>query len=214
MSFELPESYRAYCSDAAVRTAVDHILSADSKKPLTLPGDIEWNDLKAYHRAVLSAHQVRCEFAVSLIDLWDAVWQRALDRWEFQSGLAPETIVAAEKWWPQKLDTNTVWNNGHFFRKFNMGATCETGVPLGLGLGAYIEIERVQLSLSLWAEGETDYMNGLDLGEGWPEQDREEEIAWTCKSLAPIRDDGTIDLELVRKAAEGALAAVGVHVRS
>ena len=25
MSFELPESYRAYCKDAAVRTAVDHI---------------------------------------------------------------------------------------------------------------------------------------------------------------------------------------------
>ena len=69
MSFELPESYRAYCSDAAVRAAVDHILSANSKTPLTLPADIEWKDLKAFHRAVLSAHQVRSEFAVSLIDL-------------------------------------------------------------------------------------------------------------------------------------------------
>ena len=45
MTFELPESYRAYCGDAAVRTAVSHILSADSKTPLALPTDIEWKDL-------------------------------------------------------------------------------------------------------------------------------------------------------------------------
>ena len=130
MNFELPESYRAYCGDAAVRTAVDHILSADSKTPLALPADIEWKDLKAFHRAVLSAHQVRCEFAVFLIDLWDAVWQCALDGWDFRSNLVPATAAAAEEWWPQKLDTNTVWNDGHFLRMFNMG---ETGVPLGLG---------------------------------------------------------------------------------
>ena len=209
MSFELPESYRAYCSDAAVRTAVDHILSADSKKPLTLPGDIEWNDLKAYHRAVLSAHQVRCEFAVSLIDLWDAVWQGALDRWEFHSDLAPSTVAEAEEWWPQKLDTNTVWIPGHFFKLFNIG---ETGSSLGLG--ACIELERVRLSLSLYDKDDTDHTTGLDLGDSWPKQDFEGDVAWTCKSLAPIRDDGTIDLELVRKTAEDALTAVGVHVRS
>ena len=58
---------------------------------------------------MLSAHQVRSEFAVSLIDLWDDVWQRALDKLEFQSNLVPETVAAAEEWWPQKLDTNTVW---------------------------------------------------------------------------------------------------------
>ena len=98
MKFELPESYRAYCSDVAVRTAVDHILSADSKTPLALPADIEWKDLPAFHRAVLSAHQVRCEFAVSLIEHWDAVWQALLDKWEFQSNLVPKTVAAAEEW--------------------------------------------------------------------------------------------------------------------
>ena len=209
MSFELPESYRAYCGDAAVRAAVDHILSADSKKPLALPADIEWKELPAFHKAVLSAHQVRCEYAVFLIDLWDALWQRALDGWEFRSNLVPATVAAAEEWWPQKLDTNTVWNSRHYFRLFNVG---ETGVPLGLG--ACAEIERVRLSLSLWADDDTDYMTGLDLDEGWPQQDREEEVAWTCKSLAPIRDDGTIDLDPIRKAAEDALATVAAHVRS
>ena len=208
MSFELPESYRAYCSDAAVRAAVDHILSANSKTPLTLPADIEWKDLKAFHRAVLSAHQVRSEFAVSLIDLWDDVWQCALDKMEFQSNLVPKTVAAAEEWWPQKLDTNTVWISDHFFRLFNIGTTSSQ-----LGLGALIELERVRLSLSLYGKDETDHTTGLDFGDAWPKQDLEDDIAWTCKSLAPIRDNGTIDLDLVRKAAEDALAAVVTHVR-
>ncbi len=203
MSFELPESYRAYCGDAAVRTAVEHILSANSKAPLGLPDDIEWKDLPAFHRAVLSAHQVRCEFAVCLIDLWDAIWQHALDRWEFQSNLVPETVYAAERWWPHKLDTNTVWNEKHFFRLFDTGIGSNK-----LGLGAFIEIRRVQLSLSLYGDDGTDYTTGLDFSDAWPKQDIEGEIAWTGKDLAPIRDDGTIDLDPARKAAEGALVAV------
>ena len=207
MKFELPESYRAYCSDVAVRTAVDHILSADSKKPLALPADIEWKDLPIFHRAVLSAHQVRCEFAVSLIELWDAVWQRALDGWEFQSNLVRLSVAEAEKWWPQKLDTNAVWTDGHFFQLFNIGET-----SFQLGLGAYIEIDRVQLSLSLYSDDETSDTTGLDLDDAWPEQNLEDDTAWTGEDLAPIRDDGTIDLDLVRKAAEDALAAVAARV--
>ena len=206
MKFELPESYRAYCSDAAVRTAVDHILSADSKKPLALPKDIEWKDLPAFHRAVLSAHQVRCEFAVSLIELWDAVWQRALDGWEFQSNLVRLSVAEAADWW-QKLDTNTVWSERQFFQVFDIS---EGGFRLGLG--AFIGIDRVQLSLSLY-KGETDSTTKLDLGDAWPKQDLEDDTAWTRKDLAPILDDGTIDLEPVYKAAEDALAAVAARVR-
>ena len=80
MPFEIPESYRAYCTDVAVRTAVDHILSSsDRRSGLALPADIDWKDLPAFHRALLLAHQVRCEYPVLLIRLWNAVWQPALD---------------------------------------------------------------------------------------------------------------------------------------
>ena len=205
MKFELPESYRAYCSDVAVRTAVDHILSADSKTSLALPADIEWKDLPAFHRAVLSAHQVRCEFAVSLIELWDAVWQRALDGGDLQSNLVRSTVADAAEWW-DKLDTNTVWIDGQFFQVFDIG---ETG--FGLGLGACVKIERVRLLLSLYKD-DTDNITGLDLGDGWPRHDLVDDVAWTGEDLAPIQDEGTIDLDLVRKAAEDALVAVGAHV--
>ena len=46
MTLKIPESYRAYCTDAAVRTAVEHLLGT---KTLGLPADIEWKDLPAFH---------------------------------------------------------------------------------------------------------------------------------------------------------------------
>lgn len=99
MSFALPDSYRAYCTDAAVRTAVDHLLSsADKKTGLSLPADIDWSDLPAFHRAVLSAHQVRCERAVFLFDLWDAVWEPALAESGLRSDLDPWTVADTEEW--------------------------------------------------------------------------------------------------------------------
>lgn len=99
MPFELPESYRAYCTDVAVRAAVDHILtSSDRRSGLALPPDIEWKDLPAFHRAVLSSHQVRCEYAVHLIRLWDFVWQSALDNCDLGERLTPWTVSDAEEW--------------------------------------------------------------------------------------------------------------------
>ena len=91
--YQIPESYRAYCTDRAVRTAVDHILGESDK--LGVPSDIEWDELSKFHRAVLSAHQVRCEYANYLIDLWEHIWQPALDNCGFE--VTPRTIVDTEK---------------------------------------------------------------------------------------------------------------------
>ena len=60
----LPESYRAYCKDTAIRSAVDHILKREKK--LEVPPDLEWCRLPDFNAAVLAAHQVRCDFATAL----------------------------------------------------------------------------------------------------------------------------------------------------
>ena len=209
MQFELPESYRAYCSDTAVRTAVDHILSADSKAPLALPADIEWQDLPAFHRAVLSAHQVRCEFAVFMIKLWNAVWQPALDRCENGRDPKSQSVADTQIWHSRALDTNTVWADGWYGRNFDVDRK-NLDLALAVQVGSLNEL---QLSLCLWGKDDTDHTTGVDFGDGWPEQDCEEGVAWTGKDLAPIGNDGTIDLQLVRKAADDALAAVRARIR-
>ena len=56
-----------WLKDAAVRSAVNHIL--DSKK-LEVPADLEWDRLPDFHAAVLAAHQARCDYATALHGLW------------------------------------------------------------------------------------------------------------------------------------------------
>ena len=177
------------------------------KKPLGIPADTEWKDLRAFHRAVLSAHQVKCEFAVFLIDLWDAIWQPALNSCNFGTKLEPFNVAAAEEWDGQKLDTNTVWDQGRFFRVFDI-----SGKSLQLEPGVFVDAEQVRLSLCLLGSDETDHTTGRDFGGDWPEKEIEDNFAWTSKNLAPIRDDGTIDLAPLHKAAADAAAAVPSHI--
>ena len=210
MPFELPESYRAYCTDVAVQTAVDHILSSsDTRRGLALPADIDWKDLPGFHRAVLSAHQVQCEYAVHLIRLWNAVWKPALDECGFGGKLEPWTVAAAQQWHDQTLDTNTVWRESWFARGFDIVDTNFQLVP-----GIYDDTGRVQVSFSFWGRDDNkDHTTDKDFGGDWPKQLHENGTAWTTEGLVAIRDDGTIDVDPLRRAAADALDAVRTHLR-
>ena len=142
MPFEMPESYRTYATDPAVRTAVDHLLHS---KRLTLPADIGWNDLPAFHKAVLSAHQVRCEFAIFLYDLWREIWQPALEKCDFSGGIRELSVAETHKWNEYEgFDPYTIWNEGWFG-----GGTFEiAGMDFKFDLGTYADHETVRLTLA------------------------------------------------------------------
>ena len=199
MTFKLPESYRAYCTDAAVRAAVDHILDS---KSLSLPADIEWGDLPAFHRAVLSAHQVRCEYAIFLVEFWDAVWKPALEEFDFGVTLEPLPVAASGEWWSEQLDTNSVWSNKWFNRLYKF-ATTESC----FGAGVSADVDSAGLAIGYHGAGEIARTNELELGEKWPKGDIEDDVAYTSKKLAPIWDGG-IDLAPLRRAANDALGAI------
>ena len=210
MPFPMPESYRAYCTDPAVRTAVDHILLATGRKgALSLPPDIDWKDLPAFHRAVLSAHQVRCEFAILAIDLWNAVWQPALAECGFDSSRDACTVSRTEELIDLKLDTHSVWELKWFSRCFEIRG----GGDLQLYLAVIHELpEALQLGFCLWGADGTDHTTGCDFGDEWPKEPGEEGWIYTGKDLAPIQD-GTIDLGSLHTAAADALTTARRHIR-
>ena len=202
--YQIPESYRAYCTDPAVRTAVEHILNKSDK--LGVPSDIEWDELTKFHRAVLSAHQVRCEYANYLIDLWEYIWQPALDNCGLE--IAPRTIADTEEWIEQKLDTCTIFENSWFSRVFDVrGETKFT-----LSLGTFDDAEPLQVRITLCSlsdpDGE-DLLSELNLGDDWitNEDDWQSHVV-SRRGLAPIGDNGTVDLAPLCAAAADALAAV------
>lgn len=156
---------------------------------------------------MLSAHQVQCEYAVLLIDLWDALWQPSLATCEFGTELEPLSVAATERWWGEKLDTNTVWGEeSRFARGFDIANT-----NFQLVLGVWAEVKEVRLSFCLWGKDDTDCMTGLSIGDDWPKQDIEDGHAWTRKQLAPIQDNGNIDLDPLHRAVTDVLDAVTTH---
>ena len=209
MPVQIPESYRAYCTDRAVRTAVDHIL--ESKK-LGVPTDLEWDDLPKFHRALLSARQVQCEYAIFMHELWNAVWQPAMDRNNME--FTPKTVADTQQWLDDySLDTYSIWNNGLFAHVLDIDDT-----EYVLDIGAYVDNEnRVRLTLYLWdQENEKSITNELDLGDWRPPEDNDHDDGYVYSStkLAPIVNDGYIDLAPLHMAADAALAAVEHHCRS
>ena len=193
MPVQVPESYRTYCADRTVQTAVDHILNS---KKLDVPADLEWNDLLVFHRAVLSAHQVRCEYAIFLHELWNAVWQPVVDRRRIFSS---KTVADSQEWVGYN-DTYSIWTNGWFGRVYNIAST-----SYEFSIGTFADIERVQLSLYLW-DGENAPTSELGLDECWPNID-DDYIAWSSKELAPIVDGG-IEVDRLANAVDHALTAI------
>lgn len=207
MSVQIPESYRAYCTDRAVRTAVEHILG--STKALDVPTDLKWDELPKFHKAMLSAHQVRCEYAIFLHELWNAVWQPAVDRNNME--FIPKTVADTEQWrgGDHCLDTYSIWN-WMFARVLDIDDT-----EYVLDIGAYVDNQnRVRLTLYLWdQENDKSITNELDLGDWRPPEDNDHDDGYVYSSpkLAPIVNDDCIDLAPLHNVADAALATVEHH---
>ena len=205
MPVQIPESYRTYCTDRKVQTAVDHILKS---KTLRVPTDLEWDDLPKFHRAVLSAHQVRCEFAVFLHELWDEIWKPAVDR--SKRKFIPKTIAETQQYWDKRiLNTYSIWEGRWFGRVFDIADTMYV-----LEIGAVVDNEnRVRLTLHNLLHQENDEYIELNFGDCWlPEEIEIDGVPcdyfYSKKEHAPTVDSGSIDLDPLHKAAADALAAI------
>ncbi len=202
MMIELPPSYRAFCEDDGVRTAVDHILES---KSLSLYAGIKWRDLSAFHTAVLSAHQVRCEHAIFLIKFWNDVWKSACKKSDLGATLKALTVADTEKRWGQKLDTNTVWNKSWFIRGFRFTTTKSSFYA-----GAMADVDHVMLAIDYYDADGDQRTTDLELGDKWPEDKFENGYARTIKKIGRIRAGG-VDLTHLCKAAGDALTAIKAH---
>lgn len=77
---EVPLSVREYYKNNGIHTAVDLLLEKNA--PNRIPDDLDWDEVKNYHEALLSAVTVRTDFALMMMDAWDKVWKPALDGWD------------------------------------------------------------------------------------------------------------------------------------
>ena len=143
--------------------------------------------MPAFHRAVLSAHQVRCDFAIFLIDVWNAVWKPMLEQSDFGTNTEPCSVAESQRRFGQNVDTMEVWKTTWFGRAF-------TSADFYFVLGICSDAKCVQLSISFYDADEADRTTQIDPGDSWPRRDIADGVAYSSTRLAPIRDDGSSTL--------------------
>ena len=195
-NFTFPETYRAYLSDAAVRSAVEHILSS---KKLEVPADLEWNRLPDFHAAVLAAHQVRSDYATALHCLWNKVWQPALDDCGFAGSLEPRSFIEQQEYSSYSGDTYSSWE-GLLERVYDTG-------DHKVGLGVTTRLKQALLTIWILNRNDEDLTTSLTLGDDW-DSELEEGYLYTRDNLAPVRD-GCIQLVPLHRTAKRALEQIG-----
>ena len=199
--FTLPPSYHAYCKDRAVQSAVDHILN--HRKKLEVPPDLEWDSLPDFHAAVLSAHQVRCDFATALHGLWMGVWQNALDDCRSTESLEPLSIQEQQEHSAYPCDTYSLWDSGFLERVYE---ACEHRI----GLGVLIDTEQAWLAMWLLDGPGNDLTGTLALGDDWVSEPDDEGYMVSRDDLARFASNGRcISLDSLRRAAQRALQEIG-----
>ena len=201
MPFPVPESVHAYVTDSVARTAVDTLLESETHPK---DEDLGWDKLADFQRAVLAAHQVRCEYAVFLIELWDEVWKPCFES-GFGASLERRTITDTEEWCEQPFTPSGIWDQGWFGVSFAGPSRQRT-----LCVGVCLDDARsgVQLSAQLHDARDRELLDQGALGEPWEEED---EVMWTTAKTVPINERRDLDLETLRDAARAALAAVERH---
>ncbi len=203
MRIALPESYRAYASRKDVMTAVDHVLSCNGRKKLEARQDWGWEKLPEFHTAVLAAHQVRCDYAILLHELWDMVWRTAMQ--SVGSNLAPLSIAEAHDYdgTAGLYGCYSIWENWEFGRYVRRK---------GRRFWLSVCLDRTEASLWLWA-GKGEFKQDVKTlkaaipTKGWksePEKYNGYSYVRTRKGIAPIRN-GDLELSCLVAAAERAL---------
>ena len=199
-NFPLPPSYRSYCKDRAVRSAVDHILDA---RKLEVPADLKWDQLPDFHAAVLAAHQVRSDFATALHGLWNKVWQPALDDCGFAGSLKSRLLHEHQEHSAYPCDTYSLWGPGFLERVYDAG-------DHWIGLGVYVDTEQAWLAIRLRDRRGNDLTANPALGDDWVSELDEEGYLNSCDELARFSNDGCcIPLDPLNRAARRALQEIG-----
>ena len=198
MPFPIPPSFVEYATRPEVRTVVDHILS---KKNPEIPSCLAWIELPAFYKAVLSAHQVRCEFAVLLYDLWEEIWRTAWNQTDFGEERGELSVVDAQKWQIQSLDPNAVWDARWFGGVFTVAFA---GSDFEVGVGVVIDHQcRVHLSLDAYGPDSSRITTELlSCSRYWPVGNLDGNYAWTDEDLLRIDGPGIEPGELRSAAAQ------------
>jgi len=123
---------------------VEHLLEQTDER---LPAGLSWQDVRAYHEARLAALKVRADFALLLLDVWDASWKQALERhgideaaaWDMESMSNYDGDPSLGRLWRERACCRCYSHTGIRHRVFEMDTRVRIDLEQGVRLFLRIE---------------------------------------------------------------------------
>lgn len=175
MIYHFRDSVRSYLHDRMISAGVD-LLAASSGK---LAPDLRWGELPGYYDAWLAAQRVKADWAMTLLELWDATWLNNVPTGWIAAD-PDEQVMENSKASPHP---HTIWDQSWFVRLFERNSE---------RLYLCADLENFTFKVGLWLE---DKRGKSLLTRNVPGMtyDRESEILWLSEP-PQYADDGSLDL--------------------
>lgn len=150
-----PTSVREYCTNKAVRTAVDALIE---KLDGSDPPEVKWEEARKYNQALLMAAQVRGDFVDFLFEVWNGSF-----------GKAEPDRLRGEYLDCESCSPAVLWEKGELARYYYRNGNPDDDGPwdeLGVSVD---EVGDISLSVSRCNNEESYYTlaEDMDLPDGW-----------------------------------------------
>ncbi len=175
MIYHFRDSVRSYLHDRMIGAGVDLLADTSSK----LVPDLRWNELPSYYEAWLAAQRVKGDWALTLLELWEACWSDNVPAgW---NAVDPDEQVPLNR--NLNPHPNVCWEENWFGRLFLQGAE-------RLWLCADMEDNVFRVGLWLEDKREKPLLTGNVPGMTY---DRDAGILWQTDP-PPYAPDGSLDV--------------------
>lgn len=200
----IPQSVQDYFTRKGIRTAVDLLLEQDDEY---LPENLDWDELRSFHKSVLAAYTIRTDYAILLLDAWDAIWEPALSACGLRD--IRDVLPIDDNSEDAKPSPLGLWDDGLFRAHRHPGnrnafiwtSVSYDGPKTGFRLG-----------VSCWNKRDKTLLEeDTELGELWTLRDEDDFDGWfsTREEAFPLAAGSNLfDQTEIQKTAEAALRVI------
>jgi|AntDeeMinimDraft_5_1070356.scaffolds.fasta_scaffold03815_3 hypothetical protein len=191
---EIPDSLQFYYESSGNAQAIEALVEKIHGRDDGATEDMDWNDLAAYHRALLAAYQTQVDLWLFYKKLWEEIWLPAIGELNDLGALECETHE-----YEGELSLSNVWDEA-IYRMHKIGSgrfvSHAWSTQKSIQIGFYFEGEHESYDLS----------NSLILSDSWKKGPQDDE-RHTESTYSPVRGEKQIDVAPLQEAALSAARA-------
>ncbi len=187
----VPQTLQFYFNNAANNSAIDQLLKSK------VPADFNWEDLRIYYKAYLSAKKTQIDYWLFKLEAWNLIWNELVTK-------EPGFFEKEPDWYGGENMLEHVWNEGELYKTFHFSSNENDEFCF------YVLEVKGKLGICFYcldASKKHYISNEMAFGAGWLDTPMDD-FRYTMESInIPIIGD-SLDLQPLCEAAQQAIVEI------